>query len=364
MKISKIPGLGRFGAYIDDVDLMTISDEEWMEIGRVHLQNLVTIIRNSHCTRDRLPDLVLKFGDTRYGLKSFLLQKYSTDFGSLIKMAKNNDQQLNDVDQRAILSLLSTQERTISGKDVSRVAGGHNEQGHPTGLFAEGELLWHSNESGTLTWVPGVALLAHQNVVGSATGFVTTVDYYESISPSFRSELDDMILVHKFSPGRINPGLNQAQDAIMNLNMCPEVSEVPMVITSPGGLTGLHYSINTVDSIKGASQQESDEIFDRINRELFSDKYVYDHWYKNNDDLLLFDNSITLHRRLGDIQDRLCYRIAHDYTNLQDSHYQPYRQPRFQSKYRREIRSIVNVLEIENFKLPPLKFRDYFQAWM
>lgn len=363
MKTSKIPGLGRFGIYIDDVDLNTIDEEQWMEIGRLHLQNLVTIIRNSHATKDTLTDLITKFGDTRYGLKSFLLQKYKTDFGSLISMAKHNSTELDSVDRRAIMSLLSTQERTSNGKDVSRVAGGYDDQGHPIGLFAEGELLWHSNESGTLTWVPGVALLAHRNVVGSATGFVTTVDYYESVSESFRSELNDMILVHKFTPGRINPGLNLEQDAIMNLNMCPETSEVPMVIRSPGGLVGLHYSINTVNSIKGATAEESRAVFDAIDQALFSQQYVYDHWYKNNGDLLLFDNSITLHRRLGDIAGRLCYRIAHDYTNLQDSYYQPYFQPQFQSRYRRQIRSMVKALEIENFKLPPLKFRDYFNFW-
>ena len=48
MKITKIPGLGRFGIFIDDVDFTTITNEEWMEIGQLHLQNLVTIIRD--CT--------------------------------------------------------------------------------------------------------------------------------------------------------------------------------------------------------------------------------------------------------------------------------------------------------------------------
>ena len=39
MKISKIPGLGRFGVYIDDIDLKTISHDEWMEIGKIHLKS-------------------------------------------------------------------------------------------------------------------------------------------------------------------------------------------------------------------------------------------------------------------------------------------------------------------------------------
>ena len=43
MKISKIPGLGRFGTYIDNVDFNHLSDEEWLEIGKIHMQSLVII---------------------------------------------------------------------------------------------------------------------------------------------------------------------------------------------------------------------------------------------------------------------------------------------------------------------------------
>jgi alpha-ketoglutarate-dependent taurine dioxygenase len=359
MKVTKIPGLGRFGIFIDGVDLSTITDDQWMEIGQLHMKNLVTIIRNSNCTRDRQADLILKYGDTRYGIKAWLVQKYNATWGEIVQMIVEKDPRITGVDRDAVTALFGTQEKTSNGKDVTRVSGGYNEDGTPRGVFAEGELLWHSNESGTLTWTPGVALLAHQNVVGSATGFVTTVDYYESVSESFRSELNDMILVHKFSPGKINPGLNKEQDAIMNLNMCPVDAEVPLVIRSPGGLVGLHYSVNTVNSIKGATQKESDAIFEQINKDLFVEKYMYDHWYQNNGDLCLFDNSITLHRRLGNIEGRMCYRIAHDYTNLQDDVYQPYFQKSYQQAYNRQIRAIVKATGITNFKLPPARLIDY-----
>ena len=51
MKISNINGLGSFGIYIDDVDLNNITDEEWKEIGRLHLKTLVTIIRGANLNR-------------------------------------------------------------------------------------------------------------------------------------------------------------------------------------------------------------------------------------------------------------------------------------------------------------------------
>ena len=74
MKITKIPGLGRFGVYIDDVNLETISNEEWTEIGQLNLKNLVTIIRQANCSKDQFSELVLKFGEQRNTTQ--LSQKY------------------------------------------------------------------------------------------------------------------------------------------------------------------------------------------------------------------------------------------------------------------------------------------------
>jgi alpha-ketoglutarate-dependent taurine dioxygenase len=360
MKVSKIPGLGRFGVYIDDVDFNTITDEEWMEIGKLHLEKLVTVVRNTNLTKEKQIEFIDRFGSSRFGTKNYFIGKYNRPWDYITAMALEDSKEIDALDKIIIKSCISAQEQTSIGKDITRVQGGYDENGNPLGMFAEGELLWHSNESGTLTFTPGVALLAAKNVIGSATGFVTTVDYYESVSDSFRRELDDMILIHRFTPGKICPGLNPQQDLIMNLNMCPhDGKEIPMVITSPGGIRGLHYSINTVWDIKGATQKESIEIFDRINKELFVDEYTYDHWYKNDGDLMLFDNSITLHRRLGNIKDRLCYRIQHDYTHLQDSVWYPYSQPDIAKQYKKEIRRFIKTTGVSDFKLPPRSLADF-----
>jgi alpha-ketoglutarate-dependent taurine dioxygenase len=189
---------------------------------------------------------------------------------------------------------------------------------------------------------------------------MTTPDYYESVSESFRSELDDMIIQHRFIPGKINPGADLNSDKLMHVNMCPDDdNEIPMVIKSPGGITGLHYSINTVYSIKGATKQESDAVFAKINKELFVEKYTYDHWYAQDNDLLLFDNSITLHNRQGFIEGRLAYRLSHDYGELQNEVYQPYFQAEYQKLYNQEITDIVKRLGLKNFKLPKTRFIDH-----
>jgi len=360
MEISKVPGLGRFGIYIDGVDFEKLTDDEWLEIGKLHLENLVTIIRNCNLNWEKQADWCSKWGDTRYGVRYLILKKYEPlNWSTVLKMALNDDPAIDEIDKIRLRSISKMQELTKDGKHVMRVSGRRDEKGDALGMFAEGELLWHSNESGTLTFTPGVALLASQNVIGSATGFVATPDYYESVSNAFRSELDEMILLHRFTPGKINPGLRLDQDEVMHANMCPvDDTEIPIVMRSPGGIIGLHYSINTVYNIKGMTKNESDQVFEEINKELFTDKYIYDHWYQNNGDFLLFDNSITLHRRLGDIKDRLCYRIQHDYSNLQNGFWQPYLNASFAEKYEKEIEYYVKLADIKNFKLPEKKILE------
>lgn len=356
MKISKIPGMGSLGVYIDDLDLEHVSDDEWMEVGRLQMQNLVTILRNIRCSKERYAELIAKFGQQRVptGVGKKFKRRYGQDLASLVKLAREHPEQLDEQDRLWIRTIEQTTERTTNGYAIMRVAGGYTDDNVPIGYFSEGELLWHSNESGTLTFTPGVALMGWQKMVGSSTGFVQTVDYYQNVSESFRSELDEMIVLHRFMPGKIGEGIPQSQDELLGVNMVPEDDkEVPMVITSPGGLRGLHYSINTVWQIKGMTLEQSRRVFEEINQELFTEKYVYDHWYQQDNDLCLFDNSITLHRRLGLTDGRMAFRIPHDYTNLQSGPYLPYADhPKIQRQYNREIREIIGITGIKNFKLP------------
>lgn len=345
MKITKIPGLGNYGIFVDGVDFEYLTDEEWMEIGKMHISNLVTIIRNCNLNWTKQPYWSEKFGHTRYCMQYRMLKKYpGKTYRDIIMLSVEGSSDIDEVDRHRIAKGAFLNATSPEGKNVVRVSGRVNKYGDPLGMFATGELLWHSNESGNLTFTPGVNLLGSENMIGSATGFLTTPDYYENISESFRSELDEMILVHRYTPGRITPGLSAEQDKIMHLNMCPEDDvEIPIIIKSPWGIKGLHYSINTVHSIKGMSKKESDRVFEEINKELFVDKYIYDHWYETNNDFLLFDNSITLHRRLGDVKERLAYRIQHDYSVIQDKFWQPYSQEEYAKKYVDEINDYAKL---------------------
>lgn len=357
MKISKIPGLGRFGVFIDDVDFDHITDEEWMEIGRLHVNSLVTILRNVNLTPEKYQEFMRKWGTERNVHRYTISVKYSTSLDILMaRVVKGDTQGIDPVDvqwMETLLGFMVFKNPTEVVPALVKVTGRRNDQGQAEGMFAEGELLWHSNESGNLTFTPGVSLLAKEGVVGSATGFLTTSDWYERQSESFRSELDDMIVLHKFTPGKINPGLRPEQDFMMHKNMCPvDNVGIPLVIQSPAGIKGLHYTVNTIDQIQGMSATESQKLFERINKELFVDEFIYDHWYQNDNDLCLFDNSITLHRRLGGIINRLCYRIQYDFSNLVDHPYIPYFQESFAEEYKSQIRHMIKILGTKDFKIP------------
>lgn len=355
MKTSKISNFGSRGQIIDDIDFATIDDDQWLEIGKSHLKNLLTIIRNpKNLTKDRFYHSIARFGPTKGSVRAHYARKYGRLIDAFDPASLEG---VSPEDQEFLLSRTYQMEKTEEGNTLSRVYGMKDEQGHMLGAFDTGDINWHSNESSQLTFAPEVALMGSYKMIGSATGFVQTADYYESVSDSLRSELDDMILVHNYTPGAISPAElnNPLFSHQIRTNFCPvNGAETPLVITSPGGIKGLHYSISTADQIKGLSQQASKEIFAMIDRELFSDRYTFYHWYKHDNDLLLFDNSITMHCRVGGEPDRLAYRIQYEPCNLLDGPWYPYSQPEFNQEYVLRTHELVKILEIKNFKLPVL----------
>ena len=351
-KITKIPGFGDYGVYVDGVDLANITQDEWMEFGKLHLKTLVTIFRDTGCTVPKLRQLSHWWGAPpavsfyryckKYGIvidKNLPVEKAWPAAWNQIQSNADEDDQVAITEAMAILEM----------PNVQRVSGRRHADGRRAGAFAEGELLWHSNESGQIVNTPGVMLLAQENVVGTSTGFLITANWYQQQSESFRSELDEMILLHDWVPGRMNPGLNDVQDSLMKINFAPEPEQLPMVIKSPAGIRGLHFSLHTVVGIKGMSKAESDSVLQKITDDLVREPHVYDHWYqKQSGDLLCFDNSITLHRRLGGVVNRLAYRTPTSFCNLMTTQWQPYFQPEYQQRFRDRVMDMRDVLNLQN----------------
>jgi len=296
MNVSKIPGCGSFGVYVDNLDLNKISDEEWYELGQAHLKQLVTIIRDVDISINRFEELVKKWGLPR-----------SVDGYNV-----NRKKEFTEEDKRHFENCKHV---GIDNSLIVKVTGKRNKEGKIQGIFANGELKWHSNESGQLAFTSGVTLLCGSNYKETSTGFVTTTDWYEKQTQTFRTELDEMIVEHKFDYEKLNPGFDKDEETIMRRNF-GEDGELPLIIQSPGGVRGLHLGMSTFYKIKDMSMEKSNIFFEKICNEIFTDEYMYDHIYSDKKDLCFFDNSITLHRRTKSKTEREMYRLQFDYTNL------------------------------------------------
>ena len=333
MKISPISNFGNFGHYVDDVDYNNISKEEWLEIGKLNLKGLVTVLRNITISKDQYFEAITSLGVLAYTPYSYWAKK----------RGKKTLEDFIVTEKKYLSSILNLADKTEKGTVLSRVTGSMDDQGRPTGIFSHGDLHWHSNESSFITFAPVVTLLGMHGMIGSSTGFVQTVDYYESISESFRSELNDMKLVHRYVAGAVcdREKVDLITQMQLKMVMCPtDEVETPLVVTSPGGFKGLRYNVHTAYKIKDMTEEQSAKIFDQINKELFTEKYVFDHWYKTNNDLLLFDNSVTLHRRIGGEVDRLAYRYQYYPTNLIDHIWNPYDDPYYANEYNKIKKNI------------------------
>jgi len=351
-RITNIPNLEGYGVFVDNIDFRNLTRNEWMDLGKLSMQKLVMIIRSTGLDNRSFHQVIKKWGKDRQNYAATLFARYPWANGQIDHIIASTEVPDEEKDIiREFQRVGGCNQKTgntlrVSGKKVN---------GQRIGMFADGELLWHSNESGDIAFTPAVALLGAENMTNSATGFMVTTPYYYSVSDSFRSELDEMILIHNFMPGRINPGLNDPQDNLMYKNMCPDPdTEIPLVIESPAGIKGLHYSFNTVTGIKGMSNLEAKKVLAEIRKGL--DPYTYDYWWENDDDLLIFDNSIVQHRRLGDTTNRLCHRYQFDYTYLQykvtKQNYIPYSQEPYRSRYVDKMNMIGDMLKHEGKSFP------------
>ena len=101
MKITKIPGLGKYGVFIDDLKSSDIDDDLWHEIGCIHLESLVTIIRNIDFTVEDYRRRILQWGRHVDLFEIHLQQQYNTlDVTKLLRENEINGKKVNEDDRR------------------------------------------------------------------------------------------------------------------------------------------------------------------------------------------------------------------------------------------------------------------------
>ncbi len=309
MKVSKMPGFGSFGAIVEDFEWD--QPEAYQELKELNLKTLVTVVRsdgierfdtvakNIHHITDRRPSrFVMKYGLRR-------------DYSDVMTDDERRNTEING--RWAIPNYTGW----------FRVTGKKDNEGKMLGAFGDTELLWHSNEFAQVSFAPLVILYGMNHMNTSSTSFLQSADWYDKQTESFKSELNELVSDCIWNKKAIMPSSNEDQELNMRMFFVPqEHLEMPLVMDSPGGFRGLHYS-KFISGFKGMSKADSDKIIAKIESELFVPEYQYDYWWDNpRGDLVLFEQSITLHMRkikedmnmISELHERLAYRFAGDYA--------------------------------------------------
>lgn len=358
LTISDMPGFGSFGAYVDGLDLSTVTEEQWMELGQLFIDRLVVVFRSVVITKTQFLDWIPKLGPLRATVRLYFNRKYGVNFDATRPETWN---QFDEQDQKWLRGRQYQLEPSGDGRFLTRIHGQQDAEGHHLGYFSHGDVNWHCDESSMLTFTPAAALLGWQHMKGSCTSFVQTVDLYESIPDSLRRELDDMVLVHRYQKGRINEAELYDDDLALHMRMgwCPvDEAETPMVCSAPNGRRGLRYSINTRYKIKGASEQESQQTFDHLESLLFDPRWICDHHYETDHDMIWFDNSVTLHRRLGGHKNRKAFRQQFDVSPLLAKPWRPWgHHAGYDAQYHNQMLELISIMGgdlAQRIKLPEL----------
>lgn len=340
MKLTPIPNFAGLGVYVDDVKLEVMTDSELVEIKNyLYSKYLLVIFRNINLDLNRYVEIIGRvWGDTSIGLKSFC-RKYNLQASDLYKVhdpAFIAEKNINATDLQRLQVVIDKMPKHVHQGLVAVKLVGETEK--KAERFLEGDIGWHCDESMEFTFCDSIALYGNQSMVNSATGFVTTAKWYEDQTESFRSELNDMIATFEFNEKYFNENLNDDERIIIRDNIGYD-NRIPLVVTARGGFTGIRCPWDSFAGIEGMPNKEFEIFKKRLMREIMVEENIYDHWYQQDNDLLLFDNAISIHRRIGGTFNRIAYRIPFYYKNPVSDRYKTH--PEFNEKYKQLLPSLL-----------------------
>lgn len=345
MKISKMPGFGSYGAIVDDFDFE--NPDDYLELKDLQLKSLVTVVKtHGHNKFKSIVENSRTIFKPRNPNYKWAV-KYGSDWANLITPQEKSS--ASHIDEWGL---------GLEFDGWSRVSGKKDSDGNFTGAFGDNELIWHTDEPGSYLYYPLVVLYGAEHMNTSATCFLQTVDWYESLSESFRSELDELVAVYDSSKlSYTQSGVDITNRQVIQTIQKANGSELPLVAVSPGGQVGIRYA-NMIDSFKGMTSQESASLLEHITKEIFQEKYSYNYWWPHeHGDLILIDNSVTLHERkiqpgldrATELSQRTVYRGICDYVKLYD--YPAFKAEQFSSQ---------RILDLQNLDKIDMLSSDHY----
>ena len=83
IRISDIPNLEGYGVFVDDLEFKNLSRRDWMDLGKLHMNKLVMIIRKSGLNKPSYLQVMKKWGKDRINFASTILQNIHLGEGIL-----------------------------------------------------------------------------------------------------------------------------------------------------------------------------------------------------------------------------------------------------------------------------------------
>ena len=306
MQTLPLENFGSLGAQAVDINLQTASDEELKELGELVLNKLVVYVNaeNASVTPERFQYIQTRWGDP-----------ISSDAGKRLEERVKKDG-WNKLYVETARDMKAMRKDMLPG--MIRVTGIKDKKGNRTGMFADGELDWHSNQqSDNDGYAPLIGLQGVEGTEGSSTEFLQTVDALNDLENDTRSEVEQLIAIHSFGADRISRGTSKSQALITNLQLVPEDNtEMPVLAIAPNGDKGMHFPWTSIVGFKDYTQEEFEKLFNYLVEHLWQDKYVYNHMWQDGE-IVWMDQIVTLHRRPGsDTSKRLLHRMCSNWSNI------------------------------------------------
>lgn len=309
MKFKDLDGFGSLGKVAYDFDLNTCSDDDIMRLGWEVYNQLVVLVpaEFASVSPERYHYVTTLWGD---GVISHALPRL---------MERVERDGWTDIHKETYQDMMRMTQGVQHLPGIIRVTGKPDESGNHTGMFADGELDWHSNQQSDIDGVaPLIGLQAIEGTKGSRTDFLNLYDAYNDLDSDTRSEVDEVITVNTFGYDKVSRGTTEGQVQITNLSLVPDDgSEQSIVATAPCGKKGLHFPWTSVVGFKGYTHEEFKRLFNHLIKHCLNPKYQYYHEWTDGD-IVWMDQIITLHRRPGDeTRKRLLLRMCSNFKIIE-----------------------------------------------
>jgi taurine dioxygenase len=260
LEIKIIPTGAALGADIQNVDLKSVSGQDFAVIHRAWLDHLVVRFRGQH-------------------LSDYQLIAFSRRFG--------------DLDWAPIQE---TGRRFVEGHPEIYVVSNVIENGEPIGSLGSGEAVWHTDMS-YLEQPPKASMLYALEVppVGGDTYFCDMYAVYESLPDPLRRRISALALKHDGtynSGGYVRQGLSPSDDPVSS----PGVYH-PLVCSHPEtGRRALYLGRRRNAYIGGMDLAESEALLDELWTYTARPEVAWRNQWQAGD-AVLWDNRCTMHRR-------------------------------------------------------------------